>query len=99
MILLLRTGTESLGKLTLVWFPLKILKNGFYLNMLINDLYIQNEHIQNQVVYLTTSAINDNQTRVHWEFNGKMKYPMNLMMIFIHYVYANLKGILNRHIS
>lgn len=33
--------------------------------------------------YITTTAIKDNQTRVHWEFNGKMKYPMNLMMLFM----------------
>lgn len=33
--------------------------------------------------YLTTKTINDNQTRVYWEFNGKMKYPMNLMLLFM----------------
>ncbi len=33
--------------------------------------------------YITTSAINDNQTRVHWGFNGKMKYPSNLTLVFM----------------
>jgi hypothetical protein len=33
--------------------------------------------------YITTASINDDQTRVHWEFNAKMKYPMNLMLLFM----------------
>jgi hypothetical protein len=33
--------------------------------------------------YITTAIVNDNQTRVHWEFNGKMKYPANLMLLFM----------------
>jgi uncharacterized protein YndB with AHSA1/START domain len=32
---------------------------------------------------MTTKFVNDNQTRVHWEFNGKMKYPVNLMLLFM----------------
>ncbi|HAH23674.1 MAG TPA: polyketide cyclase [Prolixibacteraceae bacterium] len=31
--------------------------------------------------YMTTEAVTDNQTKVKWGFNGKMKYPMNLMML------------------
>lgn len=31
--------------------------------------------------YMTTEAINDSVTNVKWGFNGKMKYPMNLMML------------------
>lgn len=31
--------------------------------------------------YLTTAAVNDSVTTVKWGFNGKMKYPMNLMML------------------
>ena len=31
--------------------------------------------------YLTTDAVNDSVTRVKWGFKGKMKYPMNLMML------------------
>jgi hypothetical protein len=33
--------------------------------------------------FLTTSAVSDNLTRVHWEFNGKMRYPTNVMMLFM----------------
>ena len=33
--------------------------------------------------YLTTAAVDSNQTRIHWEFNGKMKYPGNLMLLFM----------------
>jgi uncharacterized protein YndB with AHSA1/START domain len=33
--------------------------------------------------YITTTAIDDNKTRVHWEFNGKMNYPANLMLLFM----------------
>jgi Polyketide cyclase / dehydrase and lipid transport len=33
--------------------------------------------------YITTSAVDDYHTKVHWEFTGKMKYPMNLMLLFM----------------
>lgn len=33
--------------------------------------------------YMTTEAISDNQTKVKWGFNGEMKYPMNLMLLFM----------------
>jgi hypothetical protein len=33
--------------------------------------------------YITTTAVNENQTRVYWEFTGKMKYPTNLMLLFM----------------
>jgi uncharacterized protein YndB with AHSA1/START domain len=33
--------------------------------------------------YITTATVNDNQTRVRWEFNGNMKYPTNLMLLFM----------------
>lgn len=33
--------------------------------------------------FITTSRVNENQTRVHWEFNGNMKYPANLMLVFM----------------
>jgi uncharacterized protein YndB with AHSA1/START domain len=32
---------------------------------------------------ITTTTVNDNQTRVRWEFNGNMKYPANLMLLFM----------------
>lgn len=33
--------------------------------------------------YMTTEAVSDNQTRVKWGFNGEMKYPMKLMLLFM----------------
>jgi uncharacterized protein YndB with AHSA1/START domain len=33
--------------------------------------------------FITTATVDDNRTRVHWEFNGKMKYPSNLMLLFM----------------
>jgi hypothetical protein len=33
--------------------------------------------------FITTTRINDNQTLTHWEFSAKMKYPMNLMLVFM----------------
>ena len=34
--------------------------------------------------YITTTAVNDSQTKVHWGFSGKMKYPTNLTLLFMH---------------
>ena len=31
--------------------------------------------------YMATEAVSENQTKVKWGFNGKMKYPMNLMLL------------------
>ena len=31
--------------------------------------------------YMSTEVVSENQTKVKWGFNGKMKYPMNLMML------------------
>lgn len=33
--------------------------------------------------YMSTETVADNQTRVRWGFNGKMPYPMNLMLVFM----------------
>jgi hypothetical protein len=33
--------------------------------------------------FLTVATANENQTLVHWEFTGKMNFPMNLMLIFM----------------
>lgn len=33
--------------------------------------------------YMTTEAVNDNQTKVVWGFNGHMDYPSNLMLLFM----------------
>lgn len=33
--------------------------------------------------FITTTVMNDNETKVVWGFSGHMDYPMNLMMLFI----------------
>jgi len=33
--------------------------------------------------FMTTETLSDSQTKVQWGFEGKMKYPMNLMMLFM----------------
>ncbi|MBL0332524.1 MAG: SRPBCC family protein [Chlorobiota bacterium] len=33
--------------------------------------------------YMSTEENGPNQTKVTWEFNGKMNYPMNLMLLFM----------------
>jgi len=32
---------------------------------------------------MTTETVSQYQTRVKWGFKGEMKYPMNLMMLFM----------------
>ena len=32
---------------------------------------------------MSTFSVNDNQTKVQWKFTGKMKYPTNLMLLFM----------------
>ena len=31
--------------------------------------------------YMATDAVSENQTKVKWGFNGRMNYPMNLMLL------------------
>jgi hypothetical protein len=33
--------------------------------------------------FITTASAEGNKTLVHWEFNGKMKYPTNLTLLFM----------------
>ena len=33
--------------------------------------------------YMTTESVSGNKTLVEWGFNGKIKYPMNLIFLFI----------------
>ena len=35
------------------------------------------------MAYMTTTAVSENETKVVWGFNGKMNYPMNLMLLFM----------------
>lgn len=37
----------------------------------------------NDKAYFQTTAINDSTTKVTWAFQGKMSYPMNIMLVFI----------------
>jgi hypothetical protein len=56
--------------------------------------------------YMTTDSLSAGQTKVKWGFNGAMKYPMNLMLLFMNMDkmvgndltigLANLKGVLER---
>jgi hypothetical protein len=32
---------------------------------------------------MSTIAVSESQTKVQWEFNGKMNYPMNMMLLFM----------------
>jgi uncharacterized protein YndB with AHSA1/START domain len=55
---------------------------------------------------MTTVSVNENQTKVTWAFTGKMKYPMNLMLLFMNMEkmigndlqkgLENLKGLLEK---
>lgn len=40
--------------------------------------------------FMSTESISPDKTRVLWGFNGEMKYPMNLMFLFM-----DLEGMLN----
>jgi uncharacterized protein YndB with AHSA1/START domain len=33
--------------------------------------------------YMTTTSVAENQTRVKWGFDSSMKYPMNIMLLFM----------------
>lgn len=35
------------------------------------------------LAYMSTEAFSENQTKLNWVFNGRMKYPMNIMMLFM----------------
>jgi|SRR5450432_4056804 Polyketide cyclase / dehydrase and lipid transport len=58
------------------------------------------------VAYMTTTATSSNQTTVKWGVNGKMNYPMNIMLLFMNMEkmigndlregLANLKAILEK---
>lgn len=56
--------------------------------------------------YLLTDSLTENQTRVTWGFNGKMTYPMNVMLLImdikkmigedLEYGLTNLKTVLEK---
>lgn len=37
----------------------------------------------NDKAYMITETINNGKTKVRWGFNGKMDYPLNLMLVFM----------------
>jgi uncharacterized protein YndB with AHSA1/START domain len=37
------------------------------------------------LAYMTTEKISEDQTKVQWGFEGDMKYPMNLMLLFMNF--------------
>jgi hypothetical protein len=55
---------------------------------------------------MSTTIVSDKETKVSWAFTGKMKYPMNLMLLFMNMEKMigndlqnglnNLKGILEK---
>jgi hypothetical protein len=55
---------------------------------------------------MSTTTVSDKETKVNWAFTGKMKYPMNLMLLFMNMEKMigndlqnglnNLKGILEK---
>jgi|SRR5690625_2581032 len=38
-----------------------------------------------QETYMSTRTVGENQTEVKWGFEGEMKYPMNLMLLFMNF--------------
>jgi hypothetical protein len=36
-------------------------------------------------IYMLTQSLNDSTTRVKWGFDGKMEYPMNLVLLFMNF--------------
>jgi len=35
--------------------------------------------------YMTTDEVSENETLVKWGFDGRMNYPMNLMLLFMNF--------------
>ncbi len=47
------------------------------------ELRFKRPMVSTDYAYFVTEAISPNQTKVKWGFNGKMPYPMNVMMLFM----------------
>jgi hypothetical protein len=47
------------------------------------DLHFIKPFEAKALAYMTTEAVSENQTNVMWGFKGNMKYPMNLMLLFM----------------
>ena len=46
------------------------------------------------MAYMSVNALSQNQSKVTWGFRGKMKYPMNLMLLFM-----NMEDMIGRDLS
>lgn len=46
------------------------------------------------VAWMTTTPATGNQTKVQWGFNGKMNYPMNIMLLFM-----NMENMIGKDLS
>lgn len=70
------------------------------------DLHFIKPFEAHSTAYITTTTVNDNQTKVTWGFNGNMKYPMNFMLVVMNMEkmlgddlatgLSNLKGVLEQ---
>ncbi|HQW72080.1 MAG: SRPBCC family protein [Saprospiraceae bacterium] len=47
------------------------------------ELRFKKPYKMSNSAYMTTDAVSENQTKVTWAFDGKMNYPMNVMMPII----------------
>lgn len=45
-------------------------------------------------VYMTTAPLSDNQTKVKWGLSSQMKYPMNVMLLFM-----NIENMLGKDLA
>jgi uncharacterized protein YndB with AHSA1/START domain len=48
----------------------------------------------NDMAYMVTEDASDGHTKVKWGFNGKMKYPMNLLLLFM-----DMEGMLGKDLQ
>lgn len=48
--------------------------------------------------FMTTEAVNNNQTKVVWGFSGKIPYPINLWFLFMD-IEKNVSGDLETELS
>lgn len=59
---------------------IKGIKDGERIDM---ELRFKEPMEMTNTAYMTTESEGENQTKVKWGFNGKMNYPMNVMMPFL----------------
>jgi hypothetical protein len=72
------------------------------------DIHFIRPYEGKAVAYLSTEPLNERQTKVKWGFTGEIKYPMNLMLLFMNMDkmvgndlatgLTNLKDVFERHL-